>query len=56
MVVNWFIAIGYWFTVVVIALRHCSMSHFGVLVAPQMPTVQMFLSHVASISSGPSIR
>ena len=36
--------------------RHCSISHFGVLVAPQMPTVLMSASHWRSISSGPSMR
>ena len=35
---------------------HCSISHFGVLVAPQIPMVLMSVSHEASISSGPSIR
>ena len=38
------------------ASRHCSISHLGVLVAPQMPTVWMSFSQSDSISSGPSMR
>lgn len=35
---------------------HCSISHFGVLVAPQMPTVRTSgANHDISISSGLSI-
>ena len=33
-----------------------SISHFGVEVAPQIPTVVMSCSHSGRISSGPSIR
>jgi hypothetical protein len=37
------------------ASRHFSISHFGVLVAPQMPTVSMFFSHEESISTALSM-
>ena len=38
-----------------ISVRHCSISHFGVLVSPHIPTLCAFFSHSGSISSGPSI-
>ena len=38
------------------ASRHSSISHFGVLVAPHIPTVDTFSSHCFSISSALSMR